>query len=159
MQGLNVDAATRIAFLTHSAFTPRTRLYFTNYASLLKPLKNIDLLFAAALNAVTEADAQAYVAYVRMLAYSQLQHGQLTEVITASRFPTIATSDGHAVLALPIDYLAWTAAVAEAADALHSIRQARGLDLFVVLLAGSLTERASKELAARAVDVQQYYSY
>jgi hypothetical protein len=159
LRELDVPPRTRIAFLTHPAYTPRTRLYFTTYVSLLAPLKQVDLLFAAATAARTEADALAYVSYARMLAYYQLQGGDLIEVVTDARFPTLATGDGNAVLVLPLDYLAWTLAVAKAADALQEIRETRGLERFIVLLAGTPTARAKTELDRRAVEIRPSYSF
>lgn len=159
MQALGVSADLRITFLTHPAYTPRTRLYFTTYTELLKPVEHLDWLFKAATNAATEADAMAYVNYARMLAFAQLNSGKLTEVITDARFPTLATSDGNAVLALPLDFLAWTRDVAAAADALRQIREGRGLKRFIVLLAGTPTTRAQAELALRQVDIRTRYSF
>lgn len=159
MSAMKVSAQTRIAFLTNPAFSPRTRLYFTTYASLLGPLRNLDLLFVAASAAATDTDALAYVNYIRMLAHAQVHHGHLTEVITSSRYPTVAAGKDSAVLALPLDYLAWNQTVAEAADALGKLRAARGIKGFVVLLAGTPTERTRKELAQRGVEIHAAYSF
>ena len=156
---LGVSDSVRIAFLTQRAYTPRTRLYFTSYTGLLAPLRGLDTLFAAAAAAQTEADAVAYVGYARMLAHYQMHTGDLAEVITASRFPMLATTHGRGVLALPLDYLAWTASVAEAVDALDGSREDNDLKSFVLLLAGTPTERAASELAHRAVELRARYSY
>lgn len=159
LDALGVAAPIRIAFLTHPAFTPRTRLYFVSYVELLADVDRVAQLVEAATSAQTEADAVAYVNYARMLAYYQINAGRLTAVVTGARFPTLATADRHAVLALPLDYLAWTEAVAAAADTLHDIRQARGLDRFIVLLAGSPTARAREELERRQIEVHPEYSF
>lgn len=159
LRELKVPPRVRIAFLTHPAFTPRTRLYFTTFVTLLAPTKQLDLLFAAATAAQTEADALAYVAYARMLAHYHVHGGNLVEVVTEARFPTVATGDGNAVLALPLDYLAWTAAVSGAADALREIRESRGLERFVVLLTGSPTEQTTAQLLKRKIDIRAGYSF
>ncbi|MGR8919670.1 MAG: hypothetical protein ACU85V_08625 [Gammaproteobacteria bacterium] len=159
MEELGVPRPTRIAFLTHPAYTPRTRLYFAGYASLMSDVRHLDYLFEAATAARTDADALAYVSYARMLAFYHLQGGRLAEVITQARFPTLATRDGDAVLALPLDYLAWTETVARAADTLHALRTELELDDFVVLLAGTPTLRAADELERRAVTLRPHYSY
>lgn len=156
---LGVADRVRMAFLTQRAYTPRTRLYFSAYIGLLAPLRGLDTLFAAAAAAQTEADAMAYVGYARMLAHYQVHTGDLTEVISESRFPALATARGRGVLALPLDYLAWTASVAAAVDALDGIREAHDLDSFVLLLAGTPTARAVTELAGRPVELRANYSY
>ena len=109
--------------------------------------------------AVTEADALAYVDYARMLAYYQINGGGLVRVVTASRYPTLANAGNAAVLALPVDYLAWTAGVAAAAEILREIREREGFDEFLLLLAGRPTERAARELAGRRVEVRADYSF
>jgi hypothetical protein len=156
---LGVSERVRMAFLTHRAFTPRTRLYFASYIELLAPLRGLDTIFAAAASAQTEADALAYVGYARMLAHYQMHTGDLAAVITESRFPTFATTQGQGVLSLPLDYLAWTAPVAAAIDALDGIRQANDLNGFILLLAGAPTARATTELARRLVELRAHYSY
>ena len=156
---LGVAAPVRIIFLTHPAFTPRTRVYFAAYLKLLAGVERVAQLVTAATSAQTEADAMAYVNYARMLAWYQVAGGGLTSVVTEMRFPTLATSDGNAVLALPVDYLAWTKSVAEAADTLHRIRRDQGLDRFIVLLAGAPTARATQELQRRHVEVMGDYSF
>ena len=159
LETIGIPAAVRIAFVTQPVFTPRTRLYFTAYLELLRDLDNVDWLVSAAISAATEVDALAYVNYVRMLAFYQLNARDLTQVVTEARFPTLATADRNAVLALPLAYLAWTPQVAAAADALHEVREAHDLDRFVVLLAGSPTGRTSTELAQREVEVRARYSF
>ena len=104
-------------------------------------------------------DALAYVNYLRMLAFYQLRSGDLVEVVTESRFPTLATSSRKAVLALPLDYLAWTESVSQAAVALQELRASKALESLTVLLAGSPTERARAELADRGVKVRARYSF
>lgn len=159
LERIGVPAAVRIAFVTQPVYTPRTRLFFTAYLELLSDLQNVDWLVSAAISAQTEADAVAYVNYLRMLAFYQLNAGDLTQVVTEARFPTLAMADRSAVLALPLDYLAWTPQVAEAADALHEVRESHELGRFVVLLAGSPTDRTTDELAARAVEIRARYSF
>lgn len=159
MARMRVPPGVRIAFLTHAAYTPRTRLFFTRYAQLLGDVRGIDALFRAATTATTEADAVAYVGYVRMLAWFQLHGGRLTEVITDARYPTLATATRAAVLALPLDFLAWTEPVAAAADTLRQIMRDHELAAFIVLLAGRPTDRAQAELEARAVTVRPGYSF
>lgn len=156
---LGVPADARITFVTQPAFSPRTRLFATAYLELLDGVENLDQLVRAANSALTEVDALAYVHYLRMLAHYQLTHGDLTEVVTDTRFPTLATRSGEAVLPLPLDYLAWTAPVARAADALGALRRDRGLGRFVVLLAGTPTDRAFEELSARDVELRARYSF
>ena len=159
LESIGIPASVRIAFVTQPVFTPRTRLYFTAYLELLRDLENVDWLVSAAISAATEVDALAYVNYLRMLAFYQLNAGDLTQVVTEARFPTLATADRKAVLALPLDYLAWTPQVVAAADALHEVREAHDLDRFVVLLAGSPTGRTSSELAARKIEIRARYSF
>ena len=149
----------RGAFVTHPAYTPRTRLYFAAYFSLLGAIGESDRIVAAAISARTEVDALAYVNYARMLAHFQLHGGALAQVLNDARFPTLKTADGHGVLALPVDYLAWTAPVAEAAQALGELRTAQQLERFVVLLAGEPTTRTTEELRERTVEVRVNYSF
>ena len=159
LKRIGIPAAVRIAFVIQPAFTPRTRLYFTAYLELLRDLDNVDWLVSAAISAQTEVDALAYVNYLRMLAFYQLNAGNLSQVVTEARFPTLATTERNAVLALPLDYLAWTAPVAAATDALIEVREAQELDQFIILLAGSPTDRAANELATRAVEIRSRYSF
>lgn len=159
LAGLGVAAPERIGFLTHRAYTPRTRLYVATYLDLLADVDHVERLLEATLAARTEADALAYVAYLRMLAYFQVTEGGLRAVVTKHRFPTLATVDGDAVLALPLDYLAWTSAVSEAAGAMHDIRTAAALGRFIVVLAGHTTPRAQQAFAARGIEVYSRYSY
>ncbi len=156
---MDVPPRTRIGFLTHKAFTPRTRLYFSSFIQLLGPVEHIDWLFEAANSAATEADALAYVNYARMLASYNLHRPNLTEVITQSRFPTVVTRANAAVLALPLDYLAWTETVGAAATALGRMREDHALASFTVLLAGQASPRARTELAARGVKLEGSYSF
>jgi hypothetical protein len=155
---LGVAARLRVAFLTHPAYTPRTRLYFASYLEVLAPVAGIEQLIEAANSAATEADAVAYVLYARMLASYQLDARNLVRVVTKARFPTLATSASEAVLALPIDYLAWTPEVAAAADTLAAIRRDEDLGRFVLLLAGRPTKRAIGELERRQVEIRPDYS-
>ena len=159
LKNIGVPASVRIAFVTQPAFTPRTRLFFTAYLELLSDVSDVDRLVAAATSARTEVDALAYVNYLRMLAFYQLSSGDLVEVVTESRFPTLATSSRKAVLALPLDYLAWSEPVSQAAVALQELRASKALESLTVLLAGSPTERARAELADRGVKVHARYSF
>ncbi len=159
LKNIGVPAAVRIAFVTQPAFTPRTRLFFTAYLEILSDVSDVDRLVAAAASARTEVDALAYVNYLRMLAFYQLRSGDLVEVVTESRFPTLATSSRKAVLALPLDYLAWTEPVSQGAVALQALRASKSLEGLTVLLAGSPTERARAELADRGVEVRARYSF
>lgn len=159
LEDLKVPRRVRVAFVTHPAYTPRTRLYFTTFVELLGPVSHVGRLFAAASSATTEADALAYVNYARMLAYYQVSGGDLARVVTAARFPTLATHANDAVLALPVDYLAWTASVAAAADALHEIRERENLTEFRLLLAGGASPRAVRELTRRRVEVRNDFSF
>ncbi len=156
---LGIAPALRIALLTHPAYSPRTRLTLTAYLDILQDVAGLARIVAAAGTAETEADALAYVGYARMLAFNQLNGGGLVEVVTETRFPTLATAGGDAVLALPLDYLAWTPAVEAAADSLDALREERGLATFAVLLAGAPTERAAAALAERGVEVRPHYSF
>lgn len=159
LDSLGVPERDRVAFLTHPAYTPRTRLYFTSYVQLLGPVQRLARLFHAANSAQTEADAVAYVQYARMLAFYQVNIGGLARVVTATRFPTLATADREGVLALPLDYLAWSSEAAVAADRVERIREEQTLERFMVLLAGTATPRARDELEARAIALKAAFSY
>lgn len=159
LAALDIARRTRVAFLTHPAYTPRSRLYLTSYLELLGPLAGSGQILAAASTAVTEADAAAYVAYARMLAFYRLAGHDLAEVVTEARFPTLVDSARRGVLALPLDYLAWTPSVAQAVSALDDIRAAHDLSGFVLLVAGQASARVAAELAARGITAHAHYSY
>lgn len=159
LERLGVPDEVRVGFVTHPAYTPRSRLFVTAFLEMLDGVDHLDQFVRSANTARTEADALAYVHYLRMLAHYQLTRGDLTEVVTETRFPTLATRGGEAVLPLPLDYLAWTAPVARAADALAELRRTHGFGRFIVLLAGTPTDRAFEELSARDVEVRSRYSF
>ncbi len=71
----------------------------------------------------------------------------------------LASSDGNAVLALPLDYLAWSASVEKAATALRGIRENHALERFIVLLPARPASPPERELALRKVELRQAYSY
>ncbi|MGE0482715.1 MAG: hypothetical protein AB7Q81_01100 [Gammaproteobacteria bacterium] len=159
LAALDVAERDRIAFLTHPAYTPRSRLYLVSYLERLAPLAALPQIVTAANSAVTETDALAYVAYARMLAFYRLADHEFAEVVTTARFPTLVDSGRRGVLALPLDYLAWTPNVAEALSALDDIRAMHGLAGFVLLLAGQPSPRIVAELETRGITVHGHYSY
>jgi hypothetical protein len=159
LAALGTGERDRIAFLTHPAYTPRSRLYLVSYLERLAPLAGLSQVIAAATGAATETDALAYVAYARMLAFYRLAGHDLAEVVTAARFPTLIDDGRRGVLALPLDYLAWTPSVAAAVSALDDIRAAHDLAGFVLLVAGEPSPRVVAELAARGITAHASYSY
>lgn len=159
LASMGISESLRIRFLTHPAYSPRTRLYVASYLELIAPLKNIDRIMQGGNLAATESDALAFVGYLRMLAFYQLQHGALESVQTQSTYPTLRTLDGNAVMALPLDYLEWSETVADAAASLVEFRRDNTLNLFSLLLAGRVSELARTELEARGIRIIEHYSF
>jgi len=159
LAALGVARRERVAFLTHPAYTPRTRLYFVRFLGLLGPLDGLPRLVAAATGARTEVDALAYVDYARMLAHYQVLNRDLARVVGDGGFPALASVNGRGVLALPVDQLSWTAGLDEASAGLAALAARESVRSWTLLLAGEASPRAAVELAARSIELRPAYSF
>ena len=159
LASVGVSEPARAILRNHPQYTPRTLLWFTSLLKIIGPIENIDAIARAAAAATTEADTLAYVNYVRMLAWYQLNHRSLQQVITSTRFPTVLTTENVAILALPLDHLAWTQTAGSAATGMSKFQEKAGFERLVVLLAGQPSDMARTALGERGIELLPRYSF
>jgi hypothetical protein len=144
MKALGVSEEVAQGFFRNEAFTltDQTRLVTALTAVKAKGLADyVD----AARGAKTPREALFFVASAEML---KRQHGDsaVSAVLTDSR-AMVALAGGRGVALLPLDYLAWTEPVAEAASEIANRAKtelgAKGLQMQIT---GKVSERARKEL-------------
>jgi hypothetical protein len=124
-----------------------TLTYQTRFVAALTAVKAKGLAdyVDAARRAKTPREALFFVSSAEML---QRQHGQgaVSAVLTDSR-AMVALSGGRAVALLPLDYLAWTEPVAQAATEIAArAKKELGATGLEMQLTGQASERARKEL-------------
>ena len=159
LKQLGVAKSTRVQFLIHRIYTPRSRLYFTEYLKLFRRVEGLDALVRRALNATQESDVLAFVNLARMLAFYHLSHGKLQSVASKTGFPVLLTRGQTLVFALPVDYLPWNEDTAGIAANLERLRAERGARNIELLVAGSADEPAMLEFADREIQVFNRYSF
>jgi hypothetical protein len=159
LDALGVDKDVRVTLLTHPAYSPRSRLYLAGYLSLLDGTDKVSAIAAAATRASTEADAVAYGNVARMLAFYHLSVAKLESLLVQSGYGSARTVDGRTIVALPIDYLAWTDHAAAMLKHIDGLRSDSSASDDVVLLAGAATEQARRMFEGRGIGIKQYYSF
>ncbi|NNM01343.1 MAG: hypothetical protein HKO62_11375, partial [Gammaproteobacteria bacterium] len=155
---MEVDKAVRLRFLGESAFSPTRRLYLISYLELLESTEQRGEVVKAGLAARTEADALAFVNAVRMLAYYHLRVTPLVRIVTTAGVIAAVDRGGQLLAALPVDYLAWTADTAAIARLLSGLSASAGAGGIEILLAGSPSERAGRQLGSAGITVRESFS-
>lgn len=156
---LGVSTPTRVRLLSHPSFTPRSRLYLTNYIGVLKSVTGRELIANAAIRATTEADAAAFVNLARMAAFYQLAGSSLREVIMRSNYPLFIGANNSLVLMLPVDYFAWTERNLTLVTDLSALAAAQEAKSISLLLAGTFSDLAKQELSVRGFEQRERYSF
>lgn len=154
-----VPTARRAEFLANRHYTPRTRLYFARYLSLLKQATGIGHIVHSASSATTEADARMFVNLARMAAYYDLSRAHIVRAIAHHNYPVMLSDAGVLLFALPIDHFSWTDDNAALIASLDSVVAAEGAESTTVLVAGSVSDEARMQFAARGIHLQERYSF
>jgi hypothetical protein len=115
--GVRAEAAD--AFLSSPSYSPTRATALVNSLSLLKGVAGLTEYVTFATRAEDEVDAIFYQRTARLIAKI---HGEtpLLEISFALGLPVCLASDGTAIVALEWDYVAWTRAAAQFAEALKS---------------------------------------
>ena len=118
-------------------------------------------VFSSALSARSEAEALSFEQYVRMLAVYHQDVGRLSRLnLDSGSMPEAVREDGGLVLVLPVDYFYWTQPWKKKFDAVGgtAVREKTGDPPATELVVrGSISVRARKELAKRGVLVRERF--
>ena len=118
-------------------------------------------VFSSALSARSEAEALSFEQYVRMLAVYHQDVGRLSRLnLDGGSMPAAVREDGGLVLVLPVDYFYWTQPWKKKFDAVGgtAVREKTGDPPATELVVrGSISVRARKELAKRGVLVRERF--
>lgn len=131
-------------FLRRGVFTPTLQTALVDQLVALKPAGGCDALLELGMTAQSELEARYLVNALQLVAdnLGDGAHGGSLLVVGAGF--AYDTPDGERVLPLPVDYLAWTAEVAEFID-----RPEFRLTSMTILISGQSTMRSQRELTAR----------
>lgn len=142
-------------FLEHGSYTPSMRASMAAHIDFLGTADGLEAFFGAALGARSESEALSFEQLARMLALYHEDVGKITKLIPGGRaLPGALRADGALVLMLPVDYVYWTPS---AERIFESLRQAEGRTgrPIELVVRGTLSPTARKELAAREVTVRE----
>ena len=131
------------AFLDNPAFTPTTQSLFVDQLESLPALRGRDSSVRLAGRMGTHDQAHFLVAAIGLLSTYHERVGPLASVESRSLLPVALSTSGSLILPVPVDCLAWTerlVAFRNRADLRATKRE--------ILLSGSATSRARKELSA-----------
>jgi hypothetical protein len=153
LRQLNVPAAEISRFVQNRFYTPADLLSITNSLSALK-LRGSRLFVSRA----GEADGRDVAVFQRgraeLLAKNASAFG-IGDFVDVGGFPLNQSQDGRLVALFPLDEVAWTEAVAGAANNLTAAAKAAGHDAVLSLITGVITQRAQNELAQLGWTVQK----
>lgn len=135
-------------FVRHRAFLGSVQTRMVDALDALAPAAGCEHLLDLALAAHHDVEARFVANALRLAAGYLGEAGRSARLDVAGAGLTLATRDGRVVLPLPVDYLSWT----RTADDFFGLPElATGTR--VLLLTGTLSDRALRELTARGWDV------
>jgi hypothetical protein len=137
-------------WLRNRAFTPSTQLQFVALLETLDLRDGEGDLLALATQAGTPDHARFLVRQMRLLSAAP-DRRRLRRYGTDDGLLWAARDDGQRVIPLPVDYLSWTAAIADASPLPPGAIAHQGR----VVLTGRASARAKSELRRRGWDAQE----
>jgi hypothetical protein len=152
LRGLGVSDEIAKAFFRSRAFTLTDQTRFVTALMAVKTKGLADYVDSAR-GAKTPREALFFVESAEMLR-RQHDEGTVSAVLTDSR-TMVALSGGRAVALLPLDYVAWTEPVSEAATEIaERARKELGAKGLQMQITGKTSEQARKELQSLGWAVQ-----
>lgn len=149
------------AFFAHQGYTLSGRARMAAHVDYLSEVAGRSAVFSSALSARSEAEALSFEQYVRMLAVYHQDVGRLSRLnLDSGSMPEAVREDGGLVLVLPVDYFYWTQPWKKKFDAVGgtAVREKTGDPPATELVVrGSISVRARKELAKRGVLVRERF--
>ena len=136
-------------FLRNTTFTPTLQLLFVDALEPLGTIKGEEGLLKIAIGARSEAHALFLIQQLRMIR-RHAGNDPVRELIALEQSVVARLGSGRRVLALPVDYLSWTARVAELAD--HGRQDKGARELIVSGMVSPTAASAARELGWRVSD-------
>jgi hypothetical protein len=137
-------------FLRNTTFTPTLQLLFVDALEPLGKIKGEEGLLKIAIGARSQAHALFLIQQLRMIR-RHAGNDPVRELIALDQSVVARLGSGRRVLALPVDYLSWTARVAELTDQGRQDKGAR--ELIVSGMVSPTAASAARELGWRVSDL------
>ena len=147
-----VDDALAARLLDHAVLTPTHKSAMTEYVAFMSGVSNRGALIETALGVTNEVQALAKVRIARMYAHYHEGWTPLRSLISAGHLALAINKKGELIVALPFDFLAWTAQTEHIFTGLEEFAKRKGITSKAVLLSGVTTDQARAGLAAHGFE-------
>lgn len=135
------------AFYQNAHFSPTGQTMLITSLLSLEATENIGQALTQASTAESDDEAHFFVTSARMLEWFHGNESPIVRLLPGVRAFVAASGDGRVVLHAPVDYLSWTAEIADAASRLSDTASAAGGRRELWLL-GDASPRCRAELEA-----------
>ena len=142
-------------FLTHGWYSPRHGTILVESLVALDLAEDRATFIEAALEAGSEADARFYQGSAQLLRAYHESEGAIARIVADRRAVMGVTLEGELVVPLVVDHAVWSRPAAEFAERVVAKRDALAAPGARLLLSGTLSERARRELAGRSIAVTE----
>ncbi|NIM28787.1 MAG: hypothetical protein GTO67_09740 [Gammaproteobacteria bacterium] len=159
LAGIGIEPDVYHAFLSHRAFSPRHKSEITAYLVYLQGVANRGELLRAALQADNETEALGYVRMARMLAYYHESTERLKGLVSGGSVLMATTGSGNMALALPFDFLWWSAETDRVFSSLANFADDNRFKLRELLLIGISSDAARAQLERRKFTVREKFLF
>lgn len=156
LRAMGVPHALRERFARHPWYSPRHHLVIVEALSALEVTAGRSAFVEVALTAESESDARQFERAAEMLRHYYGRRIPLQTIIRLGSFAAAHTPDRRLVVPLAADHVVWTREAERLAQSLlrelPRNLEVRGIEL---LIAGSASERARAEFAARDIELRE----
>ena len=147
-----VDEALATRLLEHAVLTSTHKNAMTEYVAFMSDASNRGALIETALNVSNEVQALAKVRIARMYAHYHESWTPLNSLISAGHLALAINKKNELLVALPFDFLSWTAQTERVFAGLAEFAKRKGITSKAVLLSGVNTDLARAGLAAHGFE-------